>query len=188
MKVVVFAIILISFGLFSSFIFCNKADDRPPHVIVAEKFMERMKIKLIKKHHFNFLGTYNGMFKTINLMGFIFELDRNVTKDEGRRIFIDCMNEFLDAINQDDSIRPYLAVYPFDFDHIDMTIYFNKEDQAELHHPNLGLITKMKNSIHYYTYDSESKRSDYKVDEKESFEEALKIVNGQMEPPVSSIK
>lgn len=188
MKLRVFKIIFVCFGILTSFIFCNKTEDIPPHVIAGENFMERMQIKLAKKHNLICRGTSKGMIKTINLMGFIFRHERKVTKDEGRRIFVDCVNEFLDAINEDESLRPYLAVYPFDFNHIDMTIHFNNENHDDLFHPDLGAVTNINNNIRYYTYDSECQIPSYKVDERESFEDALKIVNGQMDAPPSSIR
>jgi len=158
-----------------------QASEAVPYDVIADKLMMQSSKRLAKKHNLHLAGLTGGMFGCIKLMGLSFQLSRPMNKDEARAMIVDCVQSFLEDVNKDESIKKHLQVYPFDAEHIEVTIYMRTPDEGALYYPDLTVVTARRGKITYYTKDSKIKFG-YKTEEVESFEDAVKIVQSQNPP------
>ena len=155
-----------------------QASEPIPYNLIARNLMKKTIERLEKKHHLHHGGVSGGMMGCVKWMGLQFHLSRTINKDEARAMVVDCMQEFLVDINQDESLRKYLQVYPFETKHIEITIYIRTSKEGTLYYPDLSVITAYRDKILFYTNDPEIEFK-YKTREVESFEGAVKIVQSQ---------
>ena len=150
----------------------------PPYDKIVDNLMSRASKRLEKKHNMRLIGINEGMMGCVKMMGFRFQVYRSLSKSEARAIIVDCIQDFLADINQDEKIRQYLEVYPFDLNHVDTMIFINTPDRGDFYYPNLCVVTASHGNIRYSTNDPENEYR-YKTEETESFEDAVKILKGE---------
>ena len=174
----IFKLITSSICLLSLFGGTMKANDPVPYDKIANQITNNSSDRLRKKYRMNIIGVKSGMMHCVNLMGIHFQVNRALSKEEARAIIVDCAKSFLADINQNESIRPFLKVYPFDLKHIEIIIFINTPDNGTFYHPDLSVVSVVDGKIGYDTNDPDHKYR-YKLEETESFEDALKIVQTQ---------
>jgi len=158
-----------------------QASEPVPYNVIARNLMKKTSERLQKKHCLHHGCVNGGMMGCVKLMGLEFHLSRAMDKDEARAMLIDCVQEFLEDINKDQTIRKYLQVYPFDTEHIEITIFMRTPEEGTLYYPDFSVVTARRGKIMYYAKDQE-KEFGYKTKEEESFEDAVKIVQSQNPP------
>lgn len=113
-------------------------------------------------------------------MSLSFQIDRPLSKDEGRKMLLDAAQEFLKAINSNEQLKPYLDPSPFEINSIVITIFPNEPDGRDVFYPNIAVFKLIQGNI---TYKSDTPKGQNKgsffLRETESYEEALKIVESQ---------
>ncbi len=77
------------------------------YVDIAEGIRDKVGKNLAKKHHMDFIGTTGGMIECVRLIGFDFSVYRIIDLDQARCIIVDCVEELLKAINENEKIRPF---------------------------------------------------------------------------------
>ncbi len=103
-----------------------------------------------------------------------------LTKNQGRLILIACAKELLNAINSTPQFRKYMQMYPFDGNNIVINIYNRGPRNSDLYYPDISSFSIYNNELRYYTYTPESEKIfQYFSIEKETLEEAMKIVEAQ---------
>ena len=93
----VMALIVMSFSFFKS----DYSD-------IASGIRNKVGKNLAKKHKMDFIGTSSGMMDCVRMVGFSFEINRPVSRDEARYLIVDCVEELLKAFNENEKIRPFL--------------------------------------------------------------------------------
>jgi hypothetical protein len=111
-------------------------------------------------------------------MGLFFNKFGIMSKDEGRKMVVDCVNEFLREINSDPKMQPFLITNPFTALNVEIHIYVYTSDKKDLFYPNIRVFTAARGKIRYATKTPEIKFG-YYTDEEESFEEAVQIVEAR---------
>jgi len=149
--------------------------------VIAGNLMKTTADRLAIKHKLHLGGLTKGMMGCVKLMGFTFQLNRKMGKDEARAMLVNCVQEFLADINQNESLRKDLQVYPFDAKHVEIVIFLSTYDYGDLYYPDLSVIAARHGELTYFTHDSEHEFK-YKTREVESFEDAVKIVQSQNPP------
>jgi len=155
-----------------------QANEPIPYDKLANKIIKSASDRLSKKHHMELIGVKQGMMGCVKLIGFRFQVYRKLSKDEARAIVVDSAQDFLTEINQNESIRNYLQVYPFDLEHIEVVLFIDTPDRGTFYHPDLAVVAARRGQVTYTTNDPDHKYR-YKLEEEESFEDALKIVQTQ---------
>ena len=158
-----------------------KAYEPPSYVKIADDIMIKASKRLAEKHGLHFCGISGGMMGCVKLMGVTYQLNRAMEKNEARTVVVNCVQEILADINQNEPVRKYLQVYPFDAYHLEVTIFFSTADYGNLYHPDLKVVSVYDGKISYVTKDPD-KEFGYKTEEEESFEDAVKIVQSQNPP------
>ncbi|HRD55808.1 MAG TPA: hypothetical protein PLC42_05360 [Parachlamydiaceae bacterium] len=170
-----------------SMLFSMSFHQEPLYCKLAAELRAQSAKKLEKKHQMSFCGTAGGMMDNINLLGFSFLINRPMTKNEVRMLAVSSTQDFLNDINQDEKVRQYLKIYPFDIEHIEITFLFRTHDQGTVYHPNLAVVSVYNGKIKYST-NNPLNDNRFLVQETETFEDAVKILNGEIPAPESQIK
>jgi hypothetical protein len=111
------------------------------------------------------------------LIGTRFQLFRIVSKEEGRRILVDSTEELLKNINSNPAFLPHLKPSPFTAKNVEVVIFIYNENNGTVYYPDLTELSMMEGQIEYATEVPDNKYRYYTV-EKETYEEAKKIVEG----------
>ena len=156
----------------------NDLNGLSPEAKMLYGFIKREGKKIEKKYHMTQVGIGGGIDKGINLMSLAFNRKGEpLTQPEARKLIVAHVNDYLLAVNADEELRPYLANYPFKPENIDFTIYTNNLEGKDIFHPFICSVSAKSGKIIYYTDDPENTNK-FKTTEIESYEEALKIVQG----------
>jgi hypothetical protein len=141
---------------------------------VTIEFASRMK----KKHgvDIRYLGGGAPSGK-LSLMKVAFTLVKdNPTIDEVRILLFDLLEEFLQDINASEPLKPFLEVYPFTFENVDITIYFENKNGDEPLAPYVCSATIWGDLVSIGTRKTEGVLFDSHI---ENYNEALSIINAQ---------
>ncbi len=93
------------------------------YVVIAEDILADMAEKLPKRHNMIVIGTGGGLAKRVNVLSLSFEIQGPQSKEKLREILIDCVEEFLLALNSNEKLRPHLKTYPFTSQGINIVIF-----------------------------------------------------------------
>ena len=113
------------------------------------------------------------MMYEIEKLGLAFQCYKPLTIEEGREYLIKSTEIFLDIINSDERIRPYLSNYPFRASNIRIEIYINNPDFSDLENGQLEIVESEDGKLVYKTRPLFKKKG-FETVYNESFEEALK--------------
>lgn len=107
--------------------------------------------------------------------------DVPLNEEEARKLIINCLHDYLEAVNRDEKLRPFLKIYPFKPENIDIGIFnFDPISRKESFYPNITVVTAYEGKIAYFTVD-ESNPYRYKTKKYESYDEALAILKKENE-------
>lgn len=76
-------------------------------------------------------GYGGGFWERINNLSVYYISPLRPDMDEARRLYVEIATRYLDAINQDESLRPYLNVYPMTFNELELMIVFDPIDTLQ---------------------------------------------------------
>ena len=79
--------------------------------------------ELISKYPLKLVGFGGGAVYGVRVLSLSFEVKKNVTIDEARKLILDCAEIFLEKINNDHEIRPYLSEYPYPVSRIKLRFF-----------------------------------------------------------------
>ena len=114
----------------------------------------------------------------IRILDIDFDSNRYVDISQARELMVSCSQEFLDQINSDEQIRPYLHNYPFTANNIHLGMSFVEKNSSKfIKPPYIAYVTLIKGII-YYTCDYNPLGALTDLYE-EPYEEAVKIINGE---------
>ena len=169
----VFAIFCLLFLRFSY----HKLIGLDPREMILGEVIKETNQKLKAKYHVN-LASVGRSHKDLKIKSITIDFNRflgPVSKEEGRQIIVDCVEEYIKAINQKESLRPFLFDYPFsEKDVVVMMTHWNK-DKSMLSHPDIATICKFYSEIVYYTIEPGNIYK-YQTETQETYEEAKSLV------------
>jgi len=126
MKLKTFLFLLVACFFFQTILQGNAVFDRhvsPEYVLIADTIIKEMAQKLSKRYEMKVIGEKTGMAKCINLVGLRFQKLGPLSKEKLREILVDCVEEFLQALNSNEKLRPHLKMYPFTSEGLDIAIF-----------------------------------------------------------------
>ncbi len=168
--------LILFFSLINPIVCC--ANESPKHVIVAGKVRGASANKIAKKYGLQICGFGGAMMDSVKEIGVDFMVYRPLKKEEARELLVKCVEEFLDDINNDVELRPYLATYPFDAGHITISLYSEVPQGKDVCFPYFSIVSSHKGKIHYLGRLLEADKF-CKHKETETFEEARSILKVQ---------
>jgi hypothetical protein len=66
---------------------------------------------------------------------------------QSREIMLDFKNKFLERVNSDADLRPYLANTPFTEANLTLSISFENEDGSDITYPNVSVVHLVNNKL-----------------------------------------
>lgn len=102
---------------------------------------------------------------------------KNTSIDQARIMEVKATEKLLQALNSNESIKPFLADYPFKTNRANILISFSDENDDYFPDNGLALVFQAKDKVYYETYDPLTDR--LKNIKQEPYEEALKIVQAK---------
>lgn len=148
------------------------------YVVIAQTIRRDMAIKLSKRHHMSLFGEKGGLADCVNILGLSFQIKGPLTKDQLREILIDCVEEFLAAINGNEKLRPHLKNYPFTPKELDISLYIQGSNGEDIYDPEIGTAGAWGGKLEYKTDDPDNIFV-YKSRFEEDYQTALDIVRGK---------
>ncbi len=145
------------------------------YVVIAQDLRADMAKKLSKRHKMRVIGISGGLADCVNVLGLRFEMTGPVTKERLREILVNCVEEFLAAINANERLRPFLKNFPFTSKEIEIIIFVSDKKGYEIFDPDIGVASAVNGKISYNTTDRANPYG-YKGDFIENYEEALEFV------------
>lgn len=175
-------LLILVFSCISIYSFNFGFSQRTKMDIVSNKLTKRIGERLCKKHNMYMVGIGGGAPKgKIDHITVMFgRYQGPLNKDECRELMLDCKKVYLEEINSNDEIRPFLITYPYQPENIDLTILIFNPDGSLVLDPDFCTVSTFKKSIQYKT--CTSVRSPYKSRVEESYAEALSKVYPQTTP------
>jgi uncharacterized membrane protein len=114
----------------------------------------------------------NGIFDNIGIA--FFTVNRTISKQKARQILVECVQDYIQAVNKDKRLRPHLKVYPITEKNIDVgLLIYDSEEELERLYFNRS-ANALLGYVEYKTYDV--KNLTEKTIQKETFKEAVKKV------------
>lgn len=136
---------------------------------VNKKVIQDFKAKYQMECGATQIGTPNDR---VDFMKLYMELKRPLNQDEARRLILETSKQYLEAINSDKRIRPYLSSYPFEFKNIGVDILTYDQNGKSFHSPFVGVVFSDNKKIIYQKRIPKGEFDYEVITEIETFEEA----------------
>lgn len=182
MKFFTYFLILVSF-VYISVSFINIFDDTPEHIKVGDKVSNKVRSKISKeierKFHVKEMGSGGGMRDKVEKLSLAFVCHQTVLKEDARPLLVAIFQYFLERVNEDSEIRPYLCNHPFGVENFDLSIHFRDKKGTALPNPYIGFTFCKEGNIVYYIEDPNNPNllQKDKTLFTETYEEALAILH-----------
>lgn len=95
-----------------------------------------------------------------------------------RSLIIKVVNEYLEAVNQDKSLRPHLRDYPFTAKNVNIKIFNYDKQRNCYYYPFIFIVGANQGKIGYFTKE-ETKEFGYKTVKHETYDEAVALLKHQ---------
>lgn len=179
MKMKILTVICYICCLLFFFVGCDKRSERAK---LAHRAMYKAAVILENCYQMKFMGWSESTDEQhYNNMGIDFQIFRVLSKDEGREILTDCVEELLKEINSTPELQRFLNPSPFMPANVQIHIYDYQSDRSNLYYPNFVVFSAHDGIVQYKTKVPEMEFG-YYTNEKEPYEEAVRIVRSQEEP------
>jgi hypothetical protein len=146
-----------------------------PYVVLADQIQADMAKRLSQRYNMRVVGMGGGLANRVNMLGLSFQIQGALTKEQLRKILIDCEETFLATINENEQIRPFLKNFPFTPKEIEIEIFLVDRTGREVFHPDISTAVAKHGELTYSTVDRNNTFV-YKDEEVEAYGEALKLV------------
>lgn len=166
--------------LISCFFYIGCSENRDPYPLETEavgSVISKAAPMLSKKYKMKTFGTMIAMpGGVVKRLGFRFHVIGPRSVEELRKILIDSSQDFQDMINSNLQIRPFLEVYPFSIDRVEVILFLVDSTRRDLHYPDIG-TADIINSVLTFSYFSETSGNQMRnIDVTETYVEALKAL------------
>jgi hypothetical protein len=149
----------------------------PDYEKIADAITEKTAKKLKEQKNLCLIGTGGGMMHDIYGMDMSFNYYQEVDLKTARELLVYAVSEYLSAINSNTEVRPYLHNYPFTAKNVEIHILICEPDGASPPLNKIDYISAINGILNYYL-DLPETYSRQNIC-KETYEEALKIVNSR---------
>lgn len=129
-------------------------------------------------------GSGGSMMNDIKEFAMSFKCSLHLTLAQTRVLMVQVVDEFLQQVNANEEIRPYLHSYPLTVKNVSLMIGFRNHQNKRPPKKHIALAYTHKDKIYYSHWDSTKLESSKFCDDfDESFNDAVKIVIQQENMP-----
>jgi hypothetical protein len=140
---------------------------------IADRITGRTMLKIEKERNLVFIGFWGGMMHNIRLMSMSFQYYQEVDFDQARELLLYAVDTYLEEINKDQEVRPYLVTYPFTAENVEIHIWFYGPDRRRLPYGKIDYVLAANGT---FMYDSSVDKFTSKMLSEETYEEAKQKV------------
>ena len=101
-----------------------------------------------------------------------------LNEEEARKLIINCVSDFLEAVNSDECLRPFLKDYPFTAKNLNLRIFNYGKDHVLYYFPYIAIVTNSQGKVGFLTEDP-SVKCGYYTEKYEPYDEAVAILKKQ---------
>lgn len=143
------------------------------------RFLNRQGKILGTKYHMRQCATGLGGMDKLWMMALSFErYGEPLTENEARKLIINCIDDFLAAVNNDEQIKPLLQDYPFTAKNLEMEIFNYDKDRILHRFPYIGIVMDSTGEIGFLTKEK-SAQYGYYTEKYETYDEAVAILKSE---------
>ncbi|OJU80237.1 MAG: hypothetical protein BGO10_01775 [Chlamydia sp. 32-24] len=156
-------------------------DSRSPAIQAFDNVLIQSAKILEKKYNVSAMGS-GGSAPMDVISNFTLSFQKNavLNKEECRKLLLAMGNDFLLLVNSNQEVKPFLYKYPFEPKDICVTLFFRDQKDNFVEYPYISVASYRLGDLTYKTqkYDREKNRFKTINEERESYEDALKILKG----------
>src|ERR1700733_4953817 len=157
----------------------TRCDSLKEDEIIARRLMYRVSDVLKSRYQLRYVGYSEAGDKNgYKKIGLLFNKFGKMSKDEGRKTIIDCVNVLLNEINSDPKLQPFLINKPFTINNVRIVIVVFTSEGKDIFYPDIQVFSAFGGKINYSTSAPDQKYG-YYTQEYETFEEAMRIIEAQ---------
>jgi len=150
------------------------------------RFIRRTGKILEKKYQIRQSATGIGGMDKVWLMSIDFDRYGDpINEQEARKLIIACVDDFLEAVNNDEELRPFLQDFPFTAKNLELRIFNFDKNQELQSFPFIAIVTDSRGKIGFLTKDPNIKYG-YKTDTEETYDEAVAILKQEKQTKLSN--
>jgi hypothetical protein len=168
---------IMMFTIFSSFFNFFFGSGLSSSSKMGHKIASEVGKELSAKYGLHYAGiSEKGTKEKYEILGLELYCKRRLSKDEGRRLLLQCSQEALEAFNSYPQFRQYMINYPFTGKNIIIHIY--SQPIKKSFHPDIAVFLFFDNTLSYKTKSPQNRFEYFSVVE-ETIEEAKRIIASQ---------
>ncbi len=154
---------------------CELSDRRDNYIDIVAKITDQYKKKVVLDENLVVLGEGGGMMGDIQCVILTFNSFRKINIPEARKLIVKLEQEFLQMLNVNKDVRPFLHDFPVQSRNFELSLIFSTLDNNLILPPYLANVFVLNGKIYYNTYNKEKKMME--LEYSELYDEALKIVD-----------
>lgn len=158
--------------LFAGFIAMSFFSSPPKYEKISNQIIAQSSKELSEKFNLTFIGDGASMMRDVEMLALSFNSNQPRNLENTRKLIVCCMKIFLENINTNQNIRPFLHNYPFTEKNIELRIFFQDEKENRPPPSLIANVTAQNGKI-YYSID---KDNHYVDKHSESFDDAETIL------------
>ncbi len=168
-----------SFFGFSFFNFLGfDHNELPSKNVIIDKACGHALKELQKKYSIKMIGSGGSEEnKKETMIAASYSLNEVLSKEQCRKLILDCADELLKQINQREDLKVYLCEVPFSYKSIEIRIFLRNPDRSDIQPPNICIVSLIDGVIAYKVEDMNAIGHLRRIEE--LYEDALKIVQTQ---------
>lgn len=145
----------------------------PKHIQVSDQLVSSYN-KETKNDGLQLVGSGGSFMHDIQGYDLDYVVEKCLTVNETRRLYIKTMENLLDKINSNPQVRPYLHTHPFTIENVKVMISFHTPDGKSVDSRYVALVFSGRGKICYCNY----KNNKFNDIHEETYADALRIVRG----------
>jgi hypothetical protein len=146
---------------------------------LANKIMAKVAANLKNDRGLSPIGFGGRTSNGVQMLALSFDYRKPLTVEEGRKLLIASVQEFITAVNEETRIRPHLKNYPFEAKNIKIAIFLQNADGSKLG-CELQVISATEGMLRYKIDDPEGPL--FITILEETYEEAVQKLNANRQP------
>lgn len=147
-KYLLYILLLILFGC-SRFDQLGNTSRLSDDELIVDELLAKTASYLKKEKGLEPMGSGGRMLQKIKMLELAFIYKQPLDIEDGRKLLVETVETFVDIINNDKRIHPYLNNYPFEPKNVEIRILIQKQDLSLLEPGKLCLLTAINGGCRY---------------------------------------
>ncbi len=149
-----------TYVLISMLLFAGCVHRSAPHVALANQQMHAFVKEMFREKQLYVSGAGGSLMDDIKLLDIDFTSydNQRLSVAEARKLIVEITEKFIDEINHNEKIRPYLSKFPVDCNNVVLAISFYENPHKRIPDEFVGRLLQEDGMIYYGYYDAKADR------------------------------